>query len=217
MNRVIVDSNTGFVFYSNKKIGALNIAEKKILLYLLSMKGEVAQKEDIISIAWENSVTVPNSLNVAIRNIRILLSKVSAESFIITIPRVGFSIPNYSFFLVSSTSFINEQLDISLKKTSEMTSFLPSSPLEIKHAMIKRIFKYFYTIFFSVVLLSLTFLNVIFFISKPVLTCYDYKQSKYCGTFEEMGDVHGYTDDKAIYIFGRNYHDHEEIIYIRVN
>ena len=82
--------------YTNQEATTkLSASETKILQFLIDNSGEIISREKLLEIGWPNKVVVPNSLNVAIANLRKAFK--SKNEIIITIKGAGFTIANNTF------------------------------------------------------------------------------------------------------------------------
>ncbi len=82
--------------YTNQEATTkLSASETKILQYLIDNSGEIISREKLLEIGWPDKVVVPNSLNVAIANLRKAFK--SKNEIIITIKGAGFTIANNTF------------------------------------------------------------------------------------------------------------------------
>lgn len=89
---VYVDTLTGFVYNDEVLIGHLNQNELAIIKCLVEREGEAVSREALLAVGWPGRIVVQNSVNMAIKNIRNILLKVSNEAFIVTLPREGYRI-----------------------------------------------------------------------------------------------------------------------------
>lgn len=87
---ILFDKNAGKVLFAGKVIGKLNYSERLILEYLINNPNEIASKDDLLAVGWPNRLVVPNSLNIAIRNIRNILEIAGVEDEPETVPKYGF-------------------------------------------------------------------------------------------------------------------------------
>ena len=82
--------------YTNQEATTkLSASETKILQFLIDNSGEIISREKLLEIGWPDKVVVPNSLNVAIANLRKAFK--SKNEIIITIKGAGFTIANNTF------------------------------------------------------------------------------------------------------------------------
>ncbi|PSV14695.1 transcriptional regulator [Photobacterium kishitanii] len=82
--------------YTNQEATTkLSASETKILQFLIDNSGEIISREKLLEIGWPDKVVVPNSLNVAIANLRKAFK--SKSEIIITIKGAGFTIANNTF------------------------------------------------------------------------------------------------------------------------
>lgn len=79
------------LFVNEKSAGRLNFAESKVITMLASAGGDILDKHQLLDNGWPSKIVSPNSLNVAIKNIRGCLDSVDCQDVIITHPKRGFS------------------------------------------------------------------------------------------------------------------------------
>lgn len=80
--------------YNTNNGTACSLARKELLLIemLLAANGELVGRESLLESCWEGKIVTGSSLNVAIRNIRLALTKCGSSMRIITVPRQGYAI-----------------------------------------------------------------------------------------------------------------------------
>lgn len=100
----------------------LSASETRILQYLIENSGDVISRETLLEIGWPEKVVVPNSLNVAIANLRKAFKNKS--DIIITIKGTGFTI--------AEDTFTKHKLDESMVDSSEEEPLLAQT--EEQHA-----------------------------------------------------------------------------------
>ncbi|HIF9078521.1 TPA: winged helix-turn-helix domain-containing protein [Photobacterium damselae] len=83
----------------------LSASETKILQYLIDNNGEIVSRETLLEIGWPEKIVVPNSLNVAIANLRKAFK--TKNEIIITIKGAGFTVAKNTF--VKQQQRINEE------------------------------------------------------------------------------------------------------------
>lgn len=201
---VYVDSITGFVYHGESFIGHLNQSELAIVKCLIAQQGEVVSRDDLLLAGWPGRIVVSNSVNMAIKNIRLILSKASNEAVIVTLPREGYRlIPNYielSYNTVSSSQ--------SEGGASEASGALSRS----LNVHFFRWFNYLHSkilswrfLFFIFILFALWLTMVQFFIARDPLHCVDHKAVKIC-TVESKGLTQYVLDnapsEPGTYIYG---------------
>ncbi|MEF1206870.1 winged helix-turn-helix domain-containing protein [Photobacterium damselae] len=83
----------------------LSASETKILQYLIDNSGEIVSRETLLEIGWPEKIVVPNSLNVAIANLRKAFK--TKNEIIITIKGAGFTVAKNTF--IKQQQNINEE------------------------------------------------------------------------------------------------------------
>ncbi|HEH9404383.1 TPA: winged helix-turn-helix domain-containing protein [Aeromonas bestiarum] len=109
--KVIIDGNT--VRSPDNLISKrLSYAEVAILIALIEAKGEVVNRDILMSQGWPGKIVVPNSLNMAILALRRALDTFGLGDNIITIPRGGFRLERHHVFGHIHNTVHNEAGDI---------------------------------------------------------------------------------------------------------
>ncbi|ENP8456886.1 winged helix-turn-helix domain-containing protein [Photobacterium damselae] len=104
----------------------LSASETKILQYLIDNSGEIVSRETLLDIGWPEKIVVPNSLNVAIANLRKAFK--TKNEIIITIKGAGFTVAKNTF--VKQQQTINEE-ELS-QETLEAVDVSQPSILDVK-------------------------------------------------------------------------------------
>lgn len=91
MSSLIFKRDIGDIIHDGKRLGRLNSSETDILLYLYLNKGNLIGKDKLLEIGWPKKFVSPNSLNVAIKNIRACFEKINVDDVIVTHVKKGFS------------------------------------------------------------------------------------------------------------------------------
>lgn len=85
-----LDINSGDISWSDNKISRLSTSETNILRILISHRGELVSKDELIDAGWPQKIVSPNSLTVVIKNIRKCISSVDSDTYIETAHRKGY-------------------------------------------------------------------------------------------------------------------------------
>ncbi|MFM5592494.1 transcriptional regulator [Aeromonas veronii] len=200
---VYVDQFTGFVFSGDSVIGHLNQNELAIIKCLIEREGEVVSKDALLVVGWPGRIVVPNSVNMAIKNIRSILLKVTNEPLIVTLPREGYR-------LLPGVISMRAAEDGSVAIASESTSITTGKSLLDSHFV--RWVKAFYQpvlsfrfIFLGVVVAILWAAVVSLLRDREPLHCVEYKNITVC-TVESVGlspsVLEGAPSDSGTYIYG---------------
>lgn len=91
MKKILLKHPEWDLFVNDKNLGRLNFAESKIITLLANSKGDILEKNYLLDNGWPSKVVSPNSLNVAVKNIRCYLDGIDYQDVIITHPKRGFS------------------------------------------------------------------------------------------------------------------------------
>ncbi|UXB09951.1 winged helix-turn-helix transcriptional regulator (plasmid) [Aeromonas dhakensis] len=70
----VIEQSTGYVFFKNERVGQLGTSEILVFQFLSDSLGELRSKTALLDYAWPQKVVAPNSLTVAIKNIRKIFS-----------------------------------------------------------------------------------------------------------------------------------------------
>lgn len=110
---------SGCVEWHSKKIARLSKSESLVLFLLLEKINNFASKEELLSSGWPDRFVSPNSLSVAIKNIRKALS--GTDFNIETVHRKGYILHGDTNRFIIIDSNILSRNDISDISTSEVT------------------------------------------------------------------------------------------------
>ncbi|RAY79734.1 hypothetical protein DP190_21305 [Enterobacter cloacae] len=95
-----LDEISGRMYFSGSLIGRLNFSERNILCHMIHNEGQVCSKDELIQAGWKGRLVVPNSLNIAIKKIRAILSVAGQGSALETIPKMGFRLEKKTVSLI---------------------------------------------------------------------------------------------------------------------
>lgn len=70
----IVERHSGHVYFNDERVNQLGASEVLLLECLIASVGQVKNKHDLLDFAWPKKIVAPNSLTVAIKNIRKVFS-----------------------------------------------------------------------------------------------------------------------------------------------
>lgn len=70
----VIDRGSGYVFFNNDRVGQLGTSEILVFQFLSENLDALKSKNEILDYAWPQKVVAPNSLTVAIKNIRKVFS-----------------------------------------------------------------------------------------------------------------------------------------------
>ena len=117
-------------FFNGNEIGRLNSYEMKVFTALYSASPNAVEKDELIKTAWSDKIVTNNSLNVAIRNIRVILLKAGLDNVIITHSRVGFSW-NSSYKVAFEAEAYNNNPSLPGQLTSSNKEYISTSSKNI--------------------------------------------------------------------------------------
>lgn len=122
---ILFDKNAGKVLFAGKVIGKLNYSERLILEYLIAHPNEIASKDDLLAVGWPNRMVVPNSLNIAIRNIRNIFEIAGVEDEPETVPKYGFRL---SAGIIKVADEEAKTLSVEVDMSTPVTDGVPTQP-----------------------------------------------------------------------------------------
>lgn len=106
----IFNDNTGELKYHGDLVVRLSHSETIVLSLLISERGQLVMKDTLLDLGWPNKVVAPNSLTVAIKNIRKALKSINTEIYIETIYRRGYILHHNDSIEISSEE--NKNIDV---------------------------------------------------------------------------------------------------------
>ncbi|MGL6607841.1 winged helix-turn-helix domain-containing protein [Aeromonas hydrophila] len=200
----LLDINSGDISRDGNKVARLNSSETNILVLLISNHGSLVSKDLLLDCGWPQKFVAPNSLTVAIKNIRKSLCLSQATAYIETVHRKGyiFHDADSGFEIVNIDPLSNKE---SLVNNDSSNISQVSSGYEVNiedevasdHACAScgdvdlrpTHKKYFWgmkvlALFFCVAYIFFSMLAIYIYTSTKELICYDIDGSSVCGLFE---------------------------------
>lgn len=195
---------TGELFYHEKCVARLSVAEGIILVTLLEASCEIIDRDRLLDIAWPNKFVTLNSLNVAIKKIRSVFLPITGECVIITHHRKGFSWnsrwvkcivgvsiidnrdnDNLVSFYAASTDVSNEtpMEKNPLQIQNDPMELIVNKEREIKVTPVLNKMTIFipYCVFSGFLILITLFFMVLYSTQVKVMSCQKIKDYKFCG------------------------------------
>lgn len=198
------DIHSGSIYWNSKLISRLSKSEGLIFIEMLEKINEFNSKDDLLNQGWPDRVVSPNSLVVAIKNIRKALQVTNTSFNIETIHRKGYILhgdnscfkiikkapakdsnsvekiaPNINLSKIN-TKNINSKFSTYEKKSVDDISTLNSSRFITKKITLHIILKAALLIY-SIIIICLA---IIFYSYSSDYYCYTYKlNNKVCGVF----------------------------------
>lgn len=201
---VYVDQFTGFVFNNDSMIGHLNQNELAIIKCLIDREGEVVSKDSLLVVGWPGRIVVPNSVNMAIKNIRTILARVTNEPLVVTIPREGYRLLPGVISVRNAEEGVIVSSDVTSLTKSTSKSLLDSHFFRWAKAVYRPVLS-LRSIFFCVLVVILWVGVVSLFRDRAPLHCIDRKNITVC-TVESVSLSQSVLDnapsDSGIYIYG---------------
>lgn len=229
-SNILFDKNAGKVLFSGKVIGKLNYSERLILEYLIAHPNEIASKDELLAVGWPNRMVVPNSLNIAIRNIRNIFEIAGVEDEPETVPKYGFRLSADIIKIADEgAKTLSVEVDMSAPVTESGAPHhisgsvvphtgTPASPAPPNHTaplllragrrMIGQIRYGYYVLAASV---GAAVMHFYIKAHEPVMACTKVKEATFCGTDPiseqvinieyQPGDVFWYSEREHEYKF----------------
>lgn len=224
---VVFDPLSGKIFANKNEVGKLNYSERLVFELLVSQKNKILTKDQLLAAGWPDRVVVPNSLNIAMRNIRSALERAGVHNEPETIPKMGYRL-SADVWLCDSESNIHPDKNIDTVAdfseldaqptgpASELDTAADKSLAQMKHAIrmeqllpggigcwhdLKRvIYRYLYILYlFTISVLSI-WLYGAKILAEPTVTCVKHEGVEFCGAHAiEKSDIppHLYTPKDA--------------------
>lgn len=227
--RVVYTQALGDLHHEKRWLGRLNTSESYVLMHLYLHKGDLVSKDTLLDIGWPGKVVTPNSLNMAIKNIRSCFEKINCDDVIITHVKRGYSWnPAYLLIIedIEKDENADKGNDITHPSTSESSSTALANDIErhkhrsydsrdegatsrilpprVRRFAVGNIINNLMLSYnFSIVLIMLIIMLAIFYrIYWTDLACYEISSAVFCG----VGDFHRELINKPIeeghYLFG---------------
>lgn len=196
---LVFDRISGRIFCNEAEIGRLNYSERLIFELLISERNKIVNKEVLLATGWPERIVVPNSLTIAIRNIRGALERAGVYNEPETIPKMGYR-------LSIDVSFIEGDLDIqqiaSASPSNEamlpMVDSAPISPigksfnnrdthfvfgfiLDMWRFLKPRFYSNIYTFYVFIMFVLSVYLYGARLFAEPDFSCVHYESLNFCG------------------------------------
>ncbi|MBS4687047.1 winged helix-turn-helix domain-containing protein [Aeromonas sobria] len=108
----VIERSCGNVYFSNERVGQLGSSEVVVLEYLIDNLGQLKEKGELLDFAWPQKIVSPNSLTVAIKNIRKVFSVRKCALEIRTHHGKGYSLHGD----VSEVTIVDEFASVSIEQ-----------------------------------------------------------------------------------------------------
>ncbi|MFM4937391.1 winged helix-turn-helix domain-containing protein [Aeromonas sp. 30P] len=183
---LLLDSNSGDVFFNESLIARIGLSETLIMASFINRRSSLILKDELLDIGWPDKFVAPNSLAVAIKNIRkMLLITACDELFIETVHRKGYIFHCGEVqcgFIDNQRNKVDEtKLDLGIsfydsKHSANQQRFKKKWPLLLSTNQIKNMFYCLSFMFFL-------FISILIYSSKINEVCYNIKNARLCGIF----------------------------------
>lgn len=191
-----IDSNIGFVVFNGENIGTLNSSELAIITYLIKREGQIVSKDELLIVGWPNRIVVSNSVNMAIRNIRAVFTRVTKKQVILTLPREGYKLIPGEVSLIPETEVRENNAD-SVGTAKPITTIIVDFLRRINGV------SYYWIVFFIIsIILWVSLFNLISLDRE--LACVNLRDKVVCATkgVDLSQDVLKNAPSGGIYIYG---------------
>lgn len=175
---ISLNADSGELIWKNSVVAQLSVSEVLVLQYLMNHAGKLVTKEILLDIGWPGKVVLPNSLTVAIKNIRKALADISTSYYIETRHRKGYIFHIDNTALITNVGLSTDDIssDKPLPATQNVTKITAHDSNHFKTAFTFVINLIFYFIVGLLVLWSIFIANL----DEPLI-CHDIKKAKICG------------------------------------
>ncbi|WP_421275199.1 winged helix-turn-helix domain-containing protein [Aeromonas veronii] len=228
---------SGDLTWNDEKKARLNRSESLIFAYLLKNVNHFSSKDDLLSAGWPGKFISPNSLAVAIKNIRQALSNAAPDFSIETVHRRGYILHGNAigFKIIDNLAFESQSasqdeqdechpstLD-SLKKNDDDLSIEEKQKATLLTANHLPVTRKLYIrakgLLFFVYIILILYLSFVFFTYTGDLYCYQLNSStRACGVFylnekQQNSLKHLLKDEKGDFFYGHENYSHDLKIY----
>ncbi|MFB2862507.1 transcriptional regulator [Aeromonas sp. MdU4] len=228
---------SGDVTWNSEVIARLSKSETLIFAALLKKLNQFSSKEELIEEGWPNKFVSPNSLAVAIKNIRKVLQETDSVFNIETVHRRGYILhgeaDKIQFNMIAQQppydSSKNKNEINTESKTTESCSdevneaIVNMAKVNAKSIVQERHGNYFKKIFikilFSLYCVALLSLSIIYYFSSGELYCYQLNgKIKICGVFElnkskQQSIAENIQKKYGLYLYGYDNNDQNIKVY----
>lgn len=167
-------------FIIKDNVTKLSTSESLVLTHLITHSGEIVSRETLLEVGWPEKIVVPNSLNVAIANLRKAFRH-KAE-LIVTIKGCGFMLPENTFTAIELSEISPLILE---SPTTESSATESSQQLDIEVA-IHNIYPWYKKLFWIFGGVSAILWISLWSISWQTPSCLMVNGQKICGNIEKL-------------------------------
>ncbi|HDO1359000.1 TPA: helix-turn-helix domain-containing protein [Aeromonas veronii] len=229
---------SGDLTWNDEKKARLNRSESLIFTYLLKNINNFSSKDDLLSAGWPGKFISPNSLAVAIKNIRQALSNATPDFSIETVHRRGYILHGNAlgFKLIDNLAFESQNAlqdechpssldsldsleknydnDLSIEEKQKATLLVVN-----RSPVTRRIYIRAKGLLFFVYIMLILYFSFVFFIYTGDLYCYQLNSStRACGVFhlneKQQNSLKSLLkDEKGDFFYGHENYSHDLKIY----
>lgn len=224
---------SGDVTWNSEVIARLSKSETLIFAALLKKLNQFSSKEELIEEGWPNKFVSPNSLAVAIKNIRKVLQETDGVFNIETVHRRGYILhgetDKIKYNMIAqqppcNSSKNKNEINTESKTTESCSEDVDGAIIDMAEVNAKSIVQerhgsYFKQIFiktlFSLYCVAILSLSIIYFFSSGELYCYQLNEkTKICGVFElnkskQQSIADNIKNNYGIYLYGYDNNDQD--------
>lgn len=184
-NMLLLDTNSGDVRWKTNIVARIGMSETLVLSSFINRPGSLILKDELLDIGWPDKFVTPNSLAVAIKNIRKILAAISCDDlFIETVHRKGYIFHCDGVLCECSQGSYDIEVDLQpniyidegLNVNDDSHHILDKGMGILPFTSVIKVVSYI--IFFCFFVTS-----VMIYKSKANISCYNIKNARVCGLF----------------------------------
>lgn len=189
IDNVFFSRTSGKIFLNGVEMGRLNYSDRLVFECLITEKGNIVNKDVLLSVGWPGRIVVPNSLSLSIRNIRDALERIGIYNEPETIPKQGYRL-SANIICVDGDNDVAIQVNdisVNLDLVNKAFNHNKSKAERPRSNTIQPHFKivlcsYLYSIYIAVAIGASVIFIFFRILSEPSYQCYEYGSLKLCGS-----------------------------------
>ncbi|ELU9850953.1 winged helix-turn-helix domain-containing protein [Vibrio cholerae] len=221
---LIVDAN-------GQEVKKLSEAEANLLIEFIKNRGKCLSREELMQAGWPTAIVVENSLNMAIRKLRLTginIETVARKGYALVDDRIDIerklSVDIASSSNVPDTVTVSSQLNNEDQNSdlfiNELGSDSGQQLLEAqrvddglkKTTHSKILYWFFFSYFFLLCLIYILLEG-----AKPDIKCFENFNTKVCTTYGSFDELKIKDLEPGFYIYGKTYDENDEYRFIRID
>lgn len=182
---------TGDLIWNDSVVAQLSVSEAQVLQCLMDSRGELVTKEMLLDVGWPNKVVQPNSLTVAIKNIRKALANIAIDVSIETRHRKG--------YIYHSANTADNSVEHIPSEAPPGYSHLTSNNAEpTKHEQPwSDVYHFVINLIFYAAVITLIFWSLFISSLDSPLICHKISNATLCGFSELNSDDRAHLDERV--------------------